>query len=373
MFSSSNTNKLYFLTFLFLGLLYSCGGNNNGDNPIINPPDPVDIIPTNLVLNVNIVGADQNNPNGDGSGVIHCSASATNAVSYGFRFGNGSEIASSTGNVDYTYTTRGTNTYTIIVIAYSSTNNSINLTKKVTVYVNNQYTLVWSDEFNTDGTPDATKWGYDIGNGQGGWGNNESQYYTNRTVNAVVSNGVLKITAKKENYSGYQYTSARLKTQGKFDFKYGKVVVSAKLPQGGGTWPAIWMLGSNITSVGWPACGEIDIMEHVGNDPGKIHGSIHTPSSSGNTVNTGTKNIADYATAFHEYSVEWDADKIIFSIDGVAYYTYSPATKNSSTWPFDLNQFIILNFAMGGNFGGAIDSNFTQSAMEIDYVRVYQY
>lgn len=373
MFSSFNIRKLYFLTFLFLGLFYSCGGSNSGDDPIINPPEPVDIIPTNLVLNINIVGADQNNPNGDGSGVIQCSASATDAVSFGFRFGNGSELASSTGNVDYTYTTKGTNTYTIIVVAYSSTDDSISLTKEVTVYVNDNLTLVWSDEFDIDGEPNNTKWNYDIGIGDGGWGNNESQYYTDRSDNVIVENGILKIIAKKESYLGSEYTSARLKTQGKYDFKYGKVEVKAKLPEGGGTWPAIWMLGSNITSVGWPACGEIDIMEHVGNDLGTVHGTIHTPSSYGASVNTGTKYISDVSTAFHVYAITWTENSIEFSIDDIPYYTYNPSTKNSDTWPFDLNQFIILNVAMGGNFGGTIDSNFTSATMEIDYVRVYQY
>lgn len=362
-------------SFIAITTFISCsGGGNGGGGGVVNPtPVPTEIIPTNLKLDITIVGADANNPNGDGSGKIQCVASATNADYFGFRFGSGSEITSSTGIIDYTYTTKGNNLYTVYVFAYSKTGNSISTSKEITVYVKDQYSLVWSDEFNTDGAPDAAKWNYDIGNGNNGWGNSELEYYTNRSSNVVVSNGVLKITAKKETYNGFEYTSARLKTQGKFDFKYGKVVVSAKLPEGVGTWPAIWMLGSNIVSVGWPASGEIDIMEHVGKDPGNIHGSIHTPSSYGATVNTGQKYIADYATAFHEYSVEWDADKIMFLIDGIDFYTYKPGIKNSSTWPFDANQFIILNVAMGGNFGGSVDSNFSQSTMEIDYVRVYQY
>lgn len=129
----------------------------------------------------------------------------------------------------------------------------------------NNQKLIWSDEFNLDGAPDATKWAYDIGTGDWGWGNNEAQYYTSRADNVKVQNGVLKIIAQRENYSGSNYTSARIKTQGKFTFKYGRVEMRAKLPSGGGTWPALWMLGNNITTAGWPACGEIDIMEHLGN------------------------------------------------------------------------------------------------------------
>ncbi len=368
----NKTHKLFFINIIFLSIIYSCVGSNNGDNPIIIPPDPVEIIPTNLVLNINIVGVDQNNPNGDGFGIIQCTASATNAIKYGYRFGNGSETESTSGNMDYTYTTKGTNTYSVTVVAYSSTDNSISTSKSITVYVNDQLQLVWSDEFNTDGAPNTNNWNYDIGNGNNGWGNNELQYYTDRTNNVTVAGGFLKITAKKETYQGSEYTSARLKTESKFDFKYGRFEVRAKLPIGGGTWPAIWMLGSNITTVGWPACGEIDIMEHVGNNQGTIHGSIHTPSSYGGTINTGTKFLSDVSTAFHVYAIEWNSEKIDFFIDDTLYYTYNPSNKTNETWPFNDNQFIILNVAMGGNFGGAIDSNFTQSTMEVDYVRVYQ-
>lgn len=365
--------KLMFLWLLVINTFISCGGGG-GNDPVIPPdPDPVEIIPSNLVLNITVVGTDAANPNGDGSGTIQCSASATNASSYGFRFGNGTEETSTSGNIEHTYSTRGTNTYSVTVFAYSSTNNSISTSMDVTVYVNDNLQLVWSDEFDVDGAPNTNNWTYDIGTGSNGWGNNESQYYTDRSQNVSVSNGTLKITALKENYQGSAYTSTRLKTQGKYQFTYGRVEVKAKVPAGGGTWPAIWMLGSNITSVGWPACGEVDIMEHVGNDQGTIHGSIHTPSSSGNTVNTGTKYVADATSNFHVYAVNWDADKIEFLIDDVVYYTYSPATKDANTWPFDANQFIILNVAMGGNFGGTIDPNFSSATMEVDYVRVYQY
>jgi len=232
--------------------------------------------------------------------------------------------------------------------------------------------LVWADEFNTDGSPDASNWAYDIGTGDGGWGNGEAQYYTNRTDNISVAEGVLKITAKTESYEGSSYTSARLKTQDLYDFTYGRVDVRAKLPEGGGTWPAIWMLGSNFSTAGWPACGEIDIMEGIGNNPGHIQGAIHTTSSSGATENMGSTTVADASSEFHVYSVNWSPNQISFLVDDVIFYTYKPDTKDAATWPFDASQFIILNVAMGGTLGGSIDSAFTESSMEIDFVRVYQ-
>lgn len=232
--------------------------------------------------------------------------------------------------------------------------------------------LVWQDEFDIDGAPAETNWNYDIGKGGNGWGNNEAQYYTDRPDNVVVEDGLLKITAKKENYEGSDYTSSRLKTQGKFYFTYGRVDIRAKLAGGGGTWPAIWMLGSNITTVGWPKCGEADIMEYVGNNPGTVQSAIHTPSSSGATINYKSTSISEETSEFHTYSVIWTEDRMSFLIDDVAFYTYNPEVKDAATWPFDANQFLILNVAMGGNLGGTIDPNFTESVMEIDYVRVYQ-
>lgn len=226
--------------------------------------------------------------------------------------------------------------------------------------------LVWADEFDTNGNVDATKWSFDLG--AGGWGNEEAQNYTNRADNAVVSNGTLKIIAKKENYSGQSYTSARLKSEGKFDFKYGKVEVRAKLPVGGGTWPAIWMLGSNFSTVSWPQCGEIDIMEHKGNDPGRIHSTLHFPGNSAGNGPTGSNVYSNVSSEFHVYSVVWNASKINFYVDNQLNYSYN----NSASLPFNANFFLILNVAMGGTFGGAIATDFNQSQMEVDYVRVYQ-
>ena len=232
--------------------------------------------------------------------------------------------------------------------------------------------LVWQDEFDVAGAPSEANWGYAIGRGSNGWGNNEAQYYTDRSENVIVEDGLLKITAKKEDYEGAEYTSARLLPMDKFEFTYGRVDVRAKLPGGGGTWPAIWMLGANFQTVGWPRCGEIDIMEYVGNDPGRVQSAIHTPSSSGATVNLGSTEIQDETTEFHVYSAIWTEDEIKFLVDDVEFYTYRPDVKNDQTWPFDLDQFLILNVAMGGTLGGNIDPDFTASTMEIDYVRVYQ-
>lgn len=240
--------------------------------------------------------------------------------------------------------------------------------------------LVWADEFDENGAPDADKWTYDIGHGTNGWGNNEVQNYTDNTENVRVEDGHLVIEAHKKDGD---WTSARIKTQGLKSFKYVTVKVRAKLPKGSGTWPAIWMLGSNITDVGWPACGEVDIMEHVGKDPGVVHSALHTPSSYGNTQNTGTKEVADFNEAFHVYEAEWTSEQITFRIDGEAFYSYNPNEKNDQTWPFNDQFFLIMNIAMGGNWGSdpqyetggrknGIDPELTQARMEIDYVRVYR-
>ena len=245
--------------------------------------------------------------------------------------------------------------------------------------------LVWSDEFN-DGALDTDKWFHQTFGPNGGqWFNGELQHYTNSNTNSFVDNGNLHIVAKKEtiNQNGVtlNYSSARLNS--KYAFTYGRVDVRAKLPEGNGTWPAIWTLGKNISETGaywqtqgfgntsWPACGEIDIMEHGLHAINEVSSALHTPSSSGNTINTAKKSLPNVAENFHIYSMNWSPNQITFLIDGIAYYTYNPSSKNASTWPFDAEQFLLLNVAIGG-FSGTPDSNFTESAMVIDYVRVYQ-
>ncbi len=229
-------------------------------------------------------------------------------------------------------------------------------------------TLVWAEEFDIDGAPCGDIWDYDIGTGDNGWGNQEAQYYTDRTENVVVENGILKITAIAEAYEGSNYTSSRLKSKEKFEFKYGRVVVRAKFPEGGGTWPAIWMLGSNIDEVGWPDCGEIDIVEHIGNDQNTIHGTLHYPGNSGGNGNGNTISIPNVSTEFYNYEIQWTESSINFLVDGEQYHTFS----NNANVPFNQDFFLLLNVAMGGTFGGNIDPSFEQSSMEIDYIRVYQ-
>lgn len=244
--------------------------------------------------------------------------------------------------------------------------NSNNLPAGKSIATDHVPVLLWSDEFNTDGLPDSTKWGYDLG--AGGWGNDEAEFYTSRAENAVVVNGSLKITAKKEAYKGSSYTSARLLSKDKYAFKYGKVEIRAKLPVGGGTWPALWMLGSDIAAVGWPACGEIDIMEHLGNDVNKIYGTLHYPGRSGGNADGASRMISNVSTGFHIYSAEWDANAIKIFADGQLIHSVA----NSPAIPFNHNFFLIFNVAVGGGFGGKIDPAFSSSSMEVDYVRVYQ-
>ena len=243
--------------------------------------------------------------------------------------------------------------------------------------------LVWSDEFNGTGAIDINKWFHQTELPIGGsWYNSEVQHYTNREENSFVENGNLHIVAKKETFTdqGYtkQYTSARLNS--KYAFTYGKVQIRAKLPVGSGTWPAIWMLGKNITEPGgywtsshgttpWPACGEIDIMEHWGNNQNYVSSAMHTPSSSGGTINHGGQIIPTASSAFHLYELIWTSEKMVFSVDGIVHYTYNPETKNSSTWPYGSEQYFLLNIAIQQ---GGTQASYTESAMEIDYVRVYQ-
>jgi len=246
---------------------------------------------------------------------------------------------------------------------------------------------VWEDNFDTPGVVNPTNWHHQtkiIIPGKG-WANDEEQHYTNRVANSFVdTSGNLNIVAKKENWNDQgltkNYTSARLNS--KFAFTYGRVDVRAKLPSENGTWPAIWTLGKNINEPGafwdssfgdtnWPACGEIDIMEHGLGALNHVSSALHTTSSSGNTMNTLGMGISDVNANYHIYSMNWSPDQITFLVDNVGYYTYNPAVKNDSTWPFYEDQYILLNLAMGG-YSGTIDASFMQTSMIIDYVKVYQ-
>ncbi len=244
------------------------------------------------------------------------------------------------------------------------------------------WTLVWSDEFSTpDGSsPDPAKWTYDLGGN--GWGNHELESYTNRKENAQIEKGNLVVTAQKETYTGAdgvtrEYTSARLKTQGLFSQAYGRFEARIKIPEGQAIWPAFWMLGEDVPTAGWPKCGEIDIMENVGKEPGTVHGSLHGPSTSAKTSDLtaiytlpGGLRLAD---DFHLYAVEWDPDTIRFYVDSNLYATFlSSQWPPGGNWVFDHPFFIILNVAVGGVWPGNPDAStkFPQS-MLVDYVRVY--
>jgi beta-glucanase (GH16 family) len=243
--------------------------------------------------------------------------------------------------------------------------------------------LTWADDFTgpAGSAPDGSKWSHDTGGG--GWGNQELEYYTTSTSNAALDgNGHLVITARRENPAGYncwygscQYTSARLLTAGRFTQAYGRFEASIKVPRGQGLWPAFWMLGDNIGSVGWPNSGEIDIMENVGREPGTVHGSLHGPGYSGGNPLTGTYTLpggAALADAFHTFSVDWAPGSVAFAIDGIQYERRTSADTNGNPWVFDHPFFIILNVAVGGSFPGSPDgsTSFPQQ-MVVDYVHVF--
>ncbi|GAA0894773.1 hypothetical protein GCM10009122_44540 [Fulvivirga kasyanovii] len=226
--------------------------------------------------------------------------------------------------------------------------------------------LVWQDEF-TNGI--SSDWVFEIGNGSSGWGNNELQYY--RRENATVQNGQLVITAKRENFGGFNYTSARMKTQGRKSFRYGKIEARIAIPSSLGLWPAFWMLGNNITSVGWPACGEIDIMEHVNTSP-DVHGTIHWQDHNGNYASYGG-HTATNVTNYHVYSIEWNENSIKWFVDGQQYHIVDISNGVNGTSEFHNEYFILLNMAVGGNWPGFnVDNNALPASMYVDYVRVYQ-
>lgn len=238
------------------------------------------------------------------------------------------------------------------------------------------YSLVWSDEFTTDGPPDASKWAYDTGMNKQGWHNRELQYYSGpRPENAVVRDGKLVITARKErrstavDWGGQGYTSARLLTAGRAEWTYGYFEIRARLPCGKGTWPAIWMLNSAMT---WPAGGELDILEFVGREPDRVFSTVHTASGHGGQGSGAAAELRDACGAFHTYQMHWTAQQLRFGIDGKTHFEYTNAGTGAAQWPFDAPQFLILNIAIGGDLGGDVDDSIFPVRMEVDHVRVYQ-
>lgn len=230
--------------------------------------------------------------------------------------------------------------------------------------------LIIDEHFNGDEL-DMTIWNYELGDGCPdlcGWGNNERQFYTKENV--AVKNGNLILTAA---FDGERYTSGKISTKNKIEFQYGTIEVRAKLAIGQGAWPAIWMLGSNISEVGWPRAGEVDIMEYVGKNPHEIHSTLHTPDSHGQSKNTKITTHTSIENGFHVYKAHWTEDFIKFYIDDVLTYTFSPELKDENTWPFDQPFYLILNLAVGGNFGGPeVDNKIFPQEFVIDYVKVYK-
>lgn len=237
------------------------------------------------------------------------------------------------------------------------------------------YNLVWNDEF-SGSSLDLNTWNQEIGNGSGGWGNNELEYYTNSNKNTLVSNGNLIIEARKESIGGFNYSSGRMTTQNKKSFTFGRIDIRAKLPVGKGIWPALWMLGNNITSVGWPACGEIDIMELIGTYPSRTHGTMHwKPVNGTNTSKGSAYNLAtgDFSQQFHVFSIIWTQDTIKWLVDDNLFLTNTKSDVGAADYPFNEPHFFIFNVAVGGNWPGPPDgtTEFPQR-MFVDYVRVFQ-
>ncbi|GJQ62371.1 MAG: glycosyl hydrolase family 16 [Melioribacteraceae bacterium] len=240
-----------------------------------------------------------------------------------------------------------------------------------------EYQLVWSDEFNGQAgeSPDSTKWTYDIGTGDNGWGNQELQYYTDRPENVSLDgDGNLVITAIREAFGGQAFSSARIKTQGLFEQTYGRFEARIKLPYGPGLWPAFWLLGTDVSTIGWPQCGEIDIMEYRGQQPYLVHSTVHGPGYSGGGGVSKTYGFENdrFDVDFHLFAVEWGEDYIRFYVDDEMFQELEPGDL-SGEWVFDNSFFMILNVAVGGNYVGfpTSETPFPQK-MYIDYVRVYK-
>lgn len=233
--------------------------------------------------------------------------------------------------------------------------------------------LTLQEEFNTEGAPDTLVWTMETGTGNNGWGNSELQYYTDRTENITIQNGLLLITAREEDFGGSAYTSARMITKDKFQQQYGRFEARMRLPYGKGMWPAFWMLGADIDDNPWPAAGEIDVMEYVGQNPTIVFGSVHGPGYSGGEAVSAEYELNNdrFDTGFHVFAIEWEPESISYFVDGILYNTITPADVDGE-WVFNKPFFLLINLAIGGNLPGSPDSEteFPQT-MLVDYVRVY--
>lgn len=364
-----NTRTLMYLFNIFFLLLFtSCN-----DEEIVSKDDP-----SNLVVNVTI--------SDDGSGVVQIQATADNAVEYQLRVGNSVDPDQSNATGIFSYTFIQTGTYQIDVRAIGKSGRYIKEVRQIYVTIDNEvsvdqgyttpltyngYTLVWNDEF--DGSQvNSSSWTFETGTGNSGWGNNELQYY--RQENAWVQSGVLTIEARKEAYQGSIYTSARIKTQSKKSFRYGRVDIRALLPKGQGIWPALWMLGDNIQSVGWPSCGELDIMEMVGGNgrENTVHGTVHwddnghVQAGGSYTLQTGI-----FANEYHVFSIIWDNTLIKWYVNDNLFYQINITPAHMTE--FHQKFFFIFNLAVGGNWPGSPNETtvFPQQ-MRVDYIRVFQ-
>lgn len=363
------------ISLLLVFLLSSCeeSTNDNSDDP------------SNLSVEINL--------SEDNSGLVEITATAENAVLYQFDMGeSGSNVISNeTGSASYTYTIPGI--YDIEVRAYGSSGRFLSQTEQVDVQLGNSgpisteegyltptsydgMTLIWSDEFSGNSL-NTSNWEYQNGNGCPnlcGWGNNELEYY--RPENSWVENGVLTLEARKENYQGYNYTSTKLVTEGKFSFRYGRVDIRAVLPEGKGVWPALWMLPRDNVYGGWAASGEIDIMELIGHQPSTAYGTIHYGAQWPNNQHAGdsyTLASGKYSDEFHVFTLIWKEDLLEWYVDDNLYFSRTPSQLGSANWPFNEYFYLIFNVAVGGNWPGSPDSStqFPQQ-MIIDYIRVFQ-
>jgi hypothetical protein len=362
--------KMYLLNLLVIVLLSACDGKK-----IINTDDP-----SNLMVEITI--------SDDGSGMVHIAATADNAIEYQLRIGTNDEnvVINTTGIFEHIFLQTGN--YQIEVRAYGLSGKYIKEVRLISVIVGNEvsvedgyttpleydgYLLVWNDEFDGS-TLNSDNWVFEIGNGcpNCGWGNNELQYY--RQENAWVDGQVLTIEARNENYQGSNYTSTRIKTQDKKSFKYGRVDIRALLPKGQGIWPALWMLGNNITSVGWPKCGEIDIMEMIGGSGrektvyGTVHWDYNGHVSAGESYSL-TSGI--FANEYHVFSIIWDETYITWYVNDIQFYQIDITPDHMTE--FHQSFFFIFNVAVGGNWPGNPDATtFFPQQMRVDYIRVFQ-
>ena len=369
-----------------LSLLLLAGCPAPTDTDPGSPDSDEELAPTDLQLTVTLVGADGYNPHGDGSGVVQLRATAADAERYAFAIDALDPIESTSGEVEHTFDAEGTAEHTITVTAFGESGASIATTEVVTVYRSTAEfpTVVWADEFDGSGRPDTDKWLHQVlPPHEGGWFNGELQHYTDRAENSTVGGGTLNIVARREQYttqnSTRSFTSARLNSR--FAFRYGRVEVRAKLPVEAGTWPAIWTLGANVNElgnpfgteygdVGWPACGEIDIMEQRGWDKNTTIAYFHWGDTrTGAYESEGSDIVNRRSTSdFRVYALDWTEESLRVFVDDELVHEL----PNTEARPFDNPHYLLLNIAMGGNLGGDVPRTFSEATMEIDYVRVYQ-